>query len=831
MAFLAINNAFSSSTTDQEGNKFRDSSDEYDEEEEEDDSVTDNPGIAINGGMNHHFPVTTISSPIQPVSSQHRNIPQPNVKIHGTGESGLILNQSNRPQPIPTHSAHLYGHDYHHTPAIVKDTSAHSKHQLNTQLILSQQRDNENKQHHGFKPMANPDNKSQFLFSSTTRQPPVLFTTKSPSGYSAAVNAPTIEPFSLHPIGPQPPLQTTQQSPGNSPFSPQTNAHQVPPSTLPQQIHADIANSGGFLRQTIQISQNPLTFQFSSNGNNRQGHQLFTTPSVAVISTTSSTSSSSSVRSGPSGKAGNIAPVISLTSSIGSTPKGSSAVNTSSLSVQLFSETTPPNSYDEYQEEDVPSDPFFRDVPKIPKPSTTIKNPSARHGVRNKREAHKKHPAKTKIVFVPPHNNIRYKRRAAAQVGLPTEVFGTGEGRYRNSPEGSTRSHGVELGRQSNSRGRTRVEIKSRRISTPEELGPKETGGRSRPSPFVPVAHEASTVASEVLQEPSQYSSIGSDFPMSNFARKNSESTISDSSVTTGNRQGHRRTVVKVRRPYNVNIASDTVNHHPSEIPRLFNHTESSQQFVGNQRLHVKSAETSSPPTLLTASTSGSIETYDIPKTSVRIKAENSQMSQDFIENVPNARTHGRGERRRLQHQPYESNLDKDRSTENSSGRSRQRSRQRTRLQATDSTHKTYEHLPRGSSSSLLRNDTIAMKSASRRADHRPNSEDTEDGILYSSRAVALSNIRSNGGKLDVSSTYEGMTRLRFDRNKEKLSTNESDVESGATTESIAESSSPAPSLPETSFTCADKIPGGYYADLEADCQLFHICSMGRHGK
>ncbi|XP_047103321.1 uncharacterized protein LOC124722163 [Schistocerca piceifrons] len=41
----------------------------------------------------------------------------------------------------------------------------------------------------------------------------------------------------------------------------------------------------------------------------------------------------------------------------------------------------------------------------------------------------------------------------------------------------------------------------------------------------------------------------------------------------------------------------------------------------------------------------------------------------------------------------------------------------------------------------------------------------------------------------------------------------------------------PPTALPETSFSCADKVPGGYYADIEADCQLFHICSQGRHGK
>merc|ERR1719150_2698079 len=30
--------------------------------------------------------------------------------------------------------------------------------------------------------------------------------------------------------------------------------------------------------------------------------------------------------------------------------------------------------------------------------------------------------------------------------------------------------------------------------------------------------------------------------------------------------------------------------------------------------------------------------------------------------------------------------------------------------------------------------------------------------------------------------------------------------------------------LPDTAFTCEDKVTGGYYADMEADCQLFHVC-------
>lgn len=30
--------------------------------------------------------------------------------------------------------------------------------------------------------------------------------------------------------------------------------------------------------------------------------------------------------------------------------------------------------------------------------------------------------------------------------------------------------------------------------------------------------------------------------------------------------------------------------------------------------------------------------------------------------------------------------------------------------------------------------------------------------------------------------------------------------------------------MPQTSFSCRDKILGGYYADPETNCQMFHIC-------
>lgn len=30
--------------------------------------------------------------------------------------------------------------------------------------------------------------------------------------------------------------------------------------------------------------------------------------------------------------------------------------------------------------------------------------------------------------------------------------------------------------------------------------------------------------------------------------------------------------------------------------------------------------------------------------------------------------------------------------------------------------------------------------------------------------------------------------------------------------------------MPQTGFSCRDKILGGYYADSEAQCQMFHVC-------
>lgn len=30
--------------------------------------------------------------------------------------------------------------------------------------------------------------------------------------------------------------------------------------------------------------------------------------------------------------------------------------------------------------------------------------------------------------------------------------------------------------------------------------------------------------------------------------------------------------------------------------------------------------------------------------------------------------------------------------------------------------------------------------------------------------------------------------------------------------------------MPRTGFSCRDKILGGYYADAETQCQMFHVC-------
>ncbi len=37
--------------------------------------------------------------------------------------------------------------------------------------------------------------------------------------------------------------------------------------------------------------------------------------------------------------------------------------------------------------------------------------------------------------------------------------------------------------------------------------------------------------------------------------------------------------------------------------------------------------------------------------------------------------------------------------------------------------------------------------------------------------------------------------------------------------------------LPDTNFSCDGKVIGGYYADIETGCQMFHVCTIGQKCK
>ena len=32
-------------------------------------------------------------------------------------------------------------------------------------------------------------------------------------------------------------------------------------------------------------------------------------------------------------------------------------------------------------------------------------------------------------------------------------------------------------------------------------------------------------------------------------------------------------------------------------------------------------------------------------------------------------------------------------------------------------------------------------------------------------------------------------------------------------------------------FTCEGKVIGGYYADVDSGCQMFHVCTLGQEGE
>lgn len=74
-----------------------------------------------------------------------------------------------------------------------------------------------------------------------------------------------------------------------------------------------------------------------------------------------------------------------------------------------------------------------------------------------------------------------------------------------------------------------------------------------------------------------------------------------------------------------------------------------------------------------------------------------------------------------------------------------------------------------------------------------------------------------------------GSRRIPASRSRTKANPRETTTASSARTTTIPIVTTTE--LPRTSFTCQGKTLGGYYADPEADCQLFHICSQGRHGR
>lgn len=75
--------------------------------------------------------------------------------------------------------------------------------------------------------------------------------------------------------------------------------------------------------------------------------------------------------------------------------------------------------------------------------------------------------------------------------------------------------------------------------------------------------------------------------------------------------------------------------------------------------------------------------------------------------------------------------------------------------------------------------------------------------------------------------TYRGRRRDRT--GGRKLISQSINSKNNSGTDEEVEVSTPMP-YPKTGFTCKDKIAGGFYADTEVDCQLFHICSDAGNG-
>nr|CAD7205420.1 unnamed protein product [Timema douglasi] len=279
--------------------------------------------------------------PYSPTSHSYFN-QGPQVNVQKPGESG-VLSGGYRP-PV--------------TSTAVPGGSEHAKHQHRTQQILDLHKQGDKRQ-----------------FVPTTQSPSHFFgVNNNPSGFSiTTTHATNSAPFPS--VQPYPEVTPTK----SSIFVIQDDGHphgdrQSPIVRAAQSLRSTIASHGGEFpsHHRIQFSNSPLAFHFNSH---QPGHQLFTTPALAIVSTTSSTSKSLN------GKGFQERPVVpppiinrSESYSFISDVRPAIPINLTApepTSPQLFLETTAPGVYDEYQEHDVHTDPFFRDVPRIGKSNPT----------------------------------------------------------------------------------------------------------------------------------------------------------------------------------------------------------------------------------------------------------------------------------------------------------------------------------------------------------------------------------------------------------------------------------------------------------------------------
>ncbi|XP_054274226.1 uncharacterized protein LOC128994041 isoform X2 [Macrosteles quadrilineatus] len=122
---------------------------------------------------------------------------------------------------------------------------------------------------------------------------------------------------------------------------------------------SESSNHGSFVREVSSSSSKPF---------NVPSYRSVTTPEIAIITATSTTSSSS-VKTGK--------PLQSAIQQFKKNPTGSGYVDSlfqTSNSSDTEHYVTGPQSYDDYKEGDVRSDPFYKDVPKISRSKRNIVN-------------------------------------------------------------------------------------------------------------------------------------------------------------------------------------------------------------------------------------------------------------------------------------------------------------------------------------------------------------------------------------------------------------------------------------------------------------------------